>query len=370
MDFLFDAAMVAGAAGMVMHHTGGGRRTHRKQPVRPGHVTAQLPPPPPPRAPGAPNICKALFVGINYYHQRHKLDGCVNDVSMMLKFIQKMGYPLNNVNCVILVDDPSFPGRNGDPTRANITAAFDWLCQGLVAGDTLFFHYSGHGSQEPDEDGDESDGYDETLVPVDYERSGQINDDEIFARVVQPLPSGVRMTALMDCCHSGTLLDLPYVWNSSSQHHHPNHQQQPMMTLSNLFSHLHGGGSGGGGGGRKKPVNADVIMFSACSDSQTSADISSTKRFTIPLDAGPGKSGGACTAALVEAVTSLPQGAPFTQIVSTMNRNLKQRGFSQNVQLSSSKPIDLSLPFSLSGPIQATQNYYAPPPQQQQQQQQ
>ncbi len=69
---------------------------------------------------------------------------------------------------------------------------------------------AGHGSRVRDQDGDEDDGYDETLVPVDFQRSGQIRDDDIFKILVKPLRAGVTMTCLMDCCHSGTVLDLPY----------------------------------------------------------------------------------------------------------------------------------------------------------------
>ena len=44
---------------------------------------------------------------------------------------------------------------------------------------TLFFHYSGHGSYIKDENGDEVDGKDECLCPIDYAYSGMIIDDEI-----------------------------------------------------------------------------------------------------------------------------------------------------------------------------------------------
>ena len=70
--------------------------------------------------------------------------------------------------------------------------------------------WAGHGSRVRDQDGDEDDGYDETLVPVDFQRNGQIRDDDIFKILVKPLRAGVTMTCLMDCCHSGTVLDLPY----------------------------------------------------------------------------------------------------------------------------------------------------------------
>merc|ERR1712020_719073 len=79
--------------------------------------------------------------------------------------------------------------------------------------DSMFFHYSGHGSQTYDSDGDEVDGNDETICPVDYNSAGQIVDDEMNAILVQQLPRGARLTAIFDSCHSATALDLPYVYN-------------------------------------------------------------------------------------------------------------------------------------------------------------
>lgn len=45
----------------------------------------------------------------------------------------------------------------------------------------------------PDDNGDEADGKDETMVPVDYQRSGQIRDDIIFEELVAKLPAGVSL---------------------------------------------------------------------------------------------------------------------------------------------------------------------------------
>jgi hypothetical protein len=52
---------------------------------------------------------------------------------------------------------------------------------------------------------------DETICPVDFDRAGMITDDTIFNLIVAPLPSGCRLTAVMDCCHSGTGMDLPLI---------------------------------------------------------------------------------------------------------------------------------------------------------------
>jgi hypothetical protein len=78
------------------------------------------------------------------------------------------------------------------------------------SGDSLFLHYSGHGGSIPDDDGDEADGMDETMVPVDYQSAGQIRDDDIYDHLVKKVPAGCHLTVVMDCCHSGSILDLPY----------------------------------------------------------------------------------------------------------------------------------------------------------------
>ena len=52
----------------------------------------------------------------------------------------------------------------------------------------------------------EADGYDETILPMDFKTSGQIIDDEINSYIVNPLPTGARLHAIVDACHSGTLL--------------------------------------------------------------------------------------------------------------------------------------------------------------------
>merc|ERR1712029_410625 len=78
-----------------------------------------------------------------------------------------------------------------------------WLVADAKAGDSLVFQYSGHG--------DEEDAKDETIIPCDYRSAGQITDDELFKLLVSPLDDGVMMTIIMDCCHSGTGMDLPYI---------------------------------------------------------------------------------------------------------------------------------------------------------------
>lgn len=162
---------------------------------------------------------KALFIGINYVgHNPGQLSGCHNDVEKMKRFVTKQGF--DPANMKVLMDD----GKHTQPNKAEMLAAFKWLVQGAQAGDSLFLHYSGHGGQLPDDNGDEKDGYDETLVPLDYQRAGQIRDDDLLKELILPLPDGVLMTAVMDCCHSGSVLDLPYEFTASEGNTQPGAQ--------------------------------------------------------------------------------------------------------------------------------------------------
>ena len=57
--------------------------------------------------------------------------------------------------------------------------------------------------------------YLQTLIPVDFKRAGQIIDDDLYKHLVKRMPADVNVTVLMDCCHSGTALDLPYEINAT-----------------------------------------------------------------------------------------------------------------------------------------------------------
>lgn len=101
--------------------------------------------------------------------------------------------------------------RTRIPTKRNIELALRWLVQGCQYGDSLMFYYAGHGSRVRDVNGDEIDGYDEALCPVDYRQAGMIIDDDINATIVAPLPHGVTLHSVIDTCFSGTVLDLPFL---------------------------------------------------------------------------------------------------------------------------------------------------------------
>lgn len=151
---------------------------------------------------------RALLIGINYVGQPAELAGCVNDIADMLRDITPLGY-----GEVRVLHDGSLSVAEGvttsSPTRANIVEAMKWLVAGVRSGDRLFLHYSGHGGQL--RGASESDGMDETIIPVDYATAGVLRDDELRALLVDPLyESRATLRAVLDCCHSGTGLDLRY----------------------------------------------------------------------------------------------------------------------------------------------------------------
>lgn len=152
---------------------------------------------------------RAVMIGINYVGDSPgELSGCWNDVLNMKKYIMDV-HGFEEENIVILMDD----GANIEPTAANIIAAYRTVVSEAEDGDAIFLHYSGHGTKIADDDNnEEADGYDEALVPRDYQEVGMIRDDDLYDILVKPLAMGVHMVSLMDCCHSGTIMDLPYIF--------------------------------------------------------------------------------------------------------------------------------------------------------------
>ncbi|KAK4401869.1 Metacaspase-1 [Sesamum angolense] len=108
-----------------------------------------------------------------------------------------------------------------------------------------------HGLRQRDFQGDEIDGFDETICPLDFQSNGNILDNYINKAIVRPLIPGVTLHAIVDCCHSGTMLDLPHVYNINTGKWDDN--RPPSGTYK------------GTSGGR-------AICFSACEDYQQAAD--------------------------------------------------------------------------------------------------
>ncbi|KAH9975251.1 caspase domain-containing protein [Lactifluus volemus] len=154
--------------------------------------------------------------------------------------------------------------------RKNMLNAMRWLVEDARPDDALFFHYSGHGGRTRDLNGDEVDGWDEgnaihiqfptswlkkneVIFPVDYKTAGIITDDLLHDSLVRPLPAGCRLTGVFDSCHSASILDLTFEF-------HSNGKARSISPVAPAYQ-------------QEKTTPADVISFSGCKDSQTSADV-------------------------------------------------------------------------------------------------
>ncbi|TGJ78309.1 hypothetical protein E0Z10_g10457 [Xylaria hypoxylon] len=321
-------------------------------------------PPPPPAGPqhfgqGAPenyafqySNCtgrrKALLIGINYFGQRGQLRGCINDVRNMSSYlVEHYGYKREDM--VILTDDQQNP--MSQPTKQNLLRAMHWLVKDARPNDSLFFHYSGHGGQTKDLDGDEPDGYDEVIYPVDFRQVGHITDDEMHRIMVRPLQGGVRLTAIFDSCHSGTALDLPYIYSTQGVLKEPNLAKEAGQGLIGVISSYSQGDLGGVAnnimGFFKKATSgedahnramatktsaADVIMLSGSKDDQTSADATIASQAT-----------GAMSWAFITALKKKPQQS-YVQLLNSIRDELATR-YTQKPQLSCSHPLNTNLLF-------------------------
>ncbi|KAI7744213.1 hypothetical protein M8C21_019460, partial [Ambrosia artemisiifolia] len=107
---------------------------------------------------------RAVLCGVTYKGHPKTLTASVTNVKSMHQLLLKLGFP--NASIRILTEEQSEPTRT--PTRHNILMALEWLTKGSRSGDSLVFYYAGHGSHVADVNGDERDGLDEAICPVDY----------------------------------------------------------------------------------------------------------------------------------------------------------------------------------------------------------
>ena len=129
---------------------------------------------------------KSLLIGINYtaLKQQFHLQGCQDDVRNMTAFLISRGFGTSPGEMVVMTDQRQGPFL---PVGHNILAAMDWLVSEPET--SCFLHYSGHGGQVPDPDGDRASGFDDTIVPLDFQENGQIPSDTLHRHLVSKLPS-------------------------------------------------------------------------------------------------------------------------------------------------------------------------------------
>lgn len=150
----------------------------------------------------------ALLIGIGDYPEDsgwNKIHGN-NDISIIKPTLIRQGFP----------EDAIFQLLDSVATKNNILKAFDDLAARLRSGDVAYIHFSGHGQQVSDLNGDEEDGFDEAWIPFDakkkyeigvYEGNNHLIDDElnaIFTRLRVRVGAKGKIIVIADACHSGS----------------------------------------------------------------------------------------------------------------------------------------------------------------------
>lgn len=146
----------------------------------------------------------ALLVGVNNYQNIVSLKGSITDVYLQRELlIHRFGF---NPQDVLVVSDESAI----KPTRQGILQAFEeHLIKQAKPGDTVVYHFSGHGSQVSDPDSGFEDNLNSTFVPSDriISQSGnQKTVSDITGKTLFLLMSAINtenLTVVLDSCYAG-----------------------------------------------------------------------------------------------------------------------------------------------------------------------
>ena len=235
---------------------------------------------------------RALLIGNNYPGSSCPLSGCVNDVRDVRDFLVGVkGWAPADVEL---------------KTEATKLAIVQGLCGLALASwtqglDTAYIHYSGHGTQVADANGDEAgDGLDEALCPADYETAGMLTDDFLNLIICTSFNPRTKVRAVFDACHSGSCLDLAYTCEGGKR-------SSPQLV------------------GAKTEAVRDVQLLSGCRDAQTSADATYG-----------GRPAGALTNSLLRVLRASP-GATSLQVLDGVHAMLAAEGAGQFPLLSGSR---------------------------------
>lgn len=258
----------------------------------------------------------ALLIGVNDYTKGPPdwdLRGCENDVATTRELlISKFGFPAEHVKILL----------SGEATAHNILQAIqDWLVARTLPEDMVYFHFSGHGSQTADQDGDEEDGMDELICPTDLQQgvlSSVITDDQL-REALSRIPAR-HVTIVLDACHSGTGTRDLSLSRPRFVEFEPgmNKAARGIVRVPAAQGKDKLAGSGGMEGSEKKQVT-----ISGCRPDQTSADAWIREGFYA----------GALTYYLIENMKKAPPEMTYHQLLEQVARDLQAASYTQVPQL-------------------------------------
>lgn len=149
---------------------------------------------------------RALVVGISQYPQSGKdawgaIHGA-NDADLLVPVLKSQGFSIAKI-------------INHAATAKRIRKELGDMVSSCKSGDMVYLHFSCHGQPYEDLNGDEEDGWDESIVPYDapmvyekgkYEGVNHIIDDELhtyFQRLRSKVGRKGFVCVVIDACHAG-----------------------------------------------------------------------------------------------------------------------------------------------------------------------
>jgi len=166
---------------------------------------------------------RALMIGIRYNNNnKEEFTNTIShpsNVIIMTSHLEEQ-WQFRPENIIVLMDDD----EHVNPTRKNIINAIKLLVKLSKAGDVVMFYYSGHAIQKQQQSGLENtnnnhnhhdnDDEETAIVPMDSAEAGYIYNDELRRELVNNMDPNVHVTVVLDCCHSKSLLLLPFSYTT------------------------------------------------------------------------------------------------------------------------------------------------------------
>lgn len=245
---------------------------------------------------------KALLIAINYENTQYQLNGCTNDIMLIKSILDKREFSST------IISEKS----DKKPTKDNIIKELSSFLSQSKDNDILYIHYSGHGSNVIDENKDESDSKDETIVTTDFLN---ITDDELNIIIKDNLKSKAKLFAVFDSCHSGSILDLDYILKEKENKLYLESCQSCQSCQSSQL-----------------PFPPNVVLISGCRDEQYSQEVTTSH----------GSNGLLTTSLYNNLCFSINNNISWIQLFSNIKNLLKNIGAEQVPQLSCSSMINLN----------------------------